>query len=112
MTPLHALGAPWSHRRAVVGWTGPSLPPPQAAVPYHYGLEQALIDSFKREAMASSSSYANAAGVSVVAYLRGKGGRSASDGQLLIKKIECSFSPWTVSAVTRYPAKTTSRSGA
>jgi hypothetical protein len=40
------------------------LPSPQAVAPYYVGLEQALIDNFKREAAAA------------VAYLRVKGGRS------------------------------------
>ena len=64
------------HQAAVAGWAGPPLLSPSAD-PYYVGLEQALQDSFKREAQVAAARLANMAGISAVAYLRSKGGRAA-----------------------------------
>lgn len=60
---------------AVVGWAGPRISLPRVD-PYYDGLEQGLLDSFKREAQTAAAGFANMAGVSVVAYLRSKGRQS------------------------------------
>ena len=61
---------------AVVGWAGPVLSP--RVDPYYLGLEQALQDSFKREAQRAAARLANMPGVSAVAYLRSKGGQASA----------------------------------
>jgi hypothetical protein len=60
---------------AQVGWTGPALPASSATPRNYYGLEEAMMDGFKRRAIESSSRYARDPSVPAVAYLRLKGGQ-------------------------------------